>query len=87
MYGDLLYESGSSRNPLSDALLDSLIYSKCRTYKHVVLSHRRLENRGVDFKSLPPHLLLQKVGFLLVGHTHEDIDGTNRRIFSNLKSI
>jgi hypothetical protein len=115
MYGDLLYESGSSRNPLSDALLDSLIYSKCRTYKHVVLSHGKLENRVVDFKSLPPHLLLQlgnatsdnkdhlfmflslltmlgafitiEVGFLLVGHTHEDIDGTNRRIFSNLKSI
>jgi hypothetical protein len=33
MYGDLIYESGSSRNPLSDALLDTLIYSKCRAYK------------------------------------------------------
>jgi hypothetical protein len=27
-----------------------------------------------------------EVGFLLVGHTHEDIDGTYRRMSSNLKS-
>jgi hypothetical protein len=27
-----------------------------------------------------------EVGFLLVGHTHEDIDGTYGRISSNLKS-
>ena len=27
-----------------------------------------------------------EVGFLLVGHTHEDIDGTNGRMSSNLKS-
>ena len=30
VYGDLLYETGSSRNPLSNALLDTCIYSKCR---------------------------------------------------------
>ena len=69
----------------------------------------------VDFKPLPPHLLLQldnaesdnknlyvfmflsllttlgvfitiEVGFLLVGYTHEDIDGTQGRMSSNLKS-
>jgi hypothetical protein len=40
MYGDLLYESGSSRNPLSNALLDNNIYSKCRGYKDNFLSHR-----------------------------------------------
>ena len=69
----------------------------------------------LDFKPLPPHLLLQldnvasdnknhyvfmflsllialgvfitiKVGFLLVGHTHEDLDRTYRRMSSNLKS-
>lgn len=102
MYGDLLYESVNSRNPLTNALLDTSIYSKCQVYKD-------------DFKHLPPHLLLQldnaatdnksrylfmflslltelgvfitiEVGFLLVGHTHEDIDGTYRRISSNLKS-
>ena len=73
------------------------------------------KNQNLDFKSLPPHLLLQldnvasdnknhyvfmflslltafgvfitiEVGFLLVGHTHEDIDGTYRRMYSNLKS-
>jgi hypothetical protein len=27
-----------------------------------------------------------EVGFLLVGHIHEDIDGTYRRMSSNLKS-
>jgi len=27
-----------------------------------------------------------EVGFLLVGHTHEDIDGTYGRMYSNLKS-
>ena len=30
MYGDLLYESGSSRNTLSNALFQNSIYSKCR---------------------------------------------------------
>ena len=69
----------------------------------------------INFKSLPPHLLLQldnaasdiknrylfmflslltaigvfitiEVGFLLMGHTHEDIDGTYGRMSSNLKS-
>src|SRR5713226_1928285 len=73
------------------------------------------KNQNLDFKSLPPHLLLQldnaasdnknryvfmflslltaldffitiEVGFLLVGHTHEDIDGTYGRMSSNLKS-
>jgi len=115
MYGDLLYESGSSRNPLSNALLDTSIYSKCRVYKDEFLSHGRLENQDIDFKPLPPHLLLQldnaasdnknrylfmflslltalgvfitiEVGFLLVGHTHEDIDGTYGRMSSSLKS-
>ena len=38
MYGDLLYESGSSRNPLSNALLQNSIYSKCRLYKDAFLS-------------------------------------------------
>ena len=27
-----------------------------------------------------------EVGFLLVGHTHEDVDGTYGRMSSNLKS-
>jgi hypothetical protein len=105
MYGDLLYESGCSRNPLSNALLDNNIYSKCRVYKDDSLSHRISKNQNVDFKPLPLHLLLQldneasdnknhylfmflsllttlgvfitiEVGFFLVGHTHEDIDGT-----------
>ena len=73
------------------------------------------KNQNVDFKPLPPHLLLQldneasdnknhylfmflsllialgvfntiEVGFFLVGHTHEDIDGTYKRMSSNLKS-
>ena len=73
------------------------------------------KNQNLDFKPLPPHLLLQldnaasdnknryvfmflslitaldvfitiEVGFLLVGHTHEDIDGTYGRMYSNLKS-
>jgi hypothetical protein len=115
MYGDLLYESGSSRNPLSNALLDNNIYSKCRVYKDDFLSHRISKKQNVDFKPLPPHLLLQldnaasnnknrhlfmflsllttlgvfntiEVGFFLVGHTHEDIDGTYERMSSNLKS-
>ena len=30
MYGDLLYESGSSRNTLSNPLFQNSIYSKCR---------------------------------------------------------
>ena len=38
MYGDFLYESGSSRNPLSNALLQNSIYSKCRVYKDAFLS-------------------------------------------------
>ena len=103
MYGDLLYESRSSRNPLSNALLETSIYSKCRVYKDDFLSLQRSKTQNVDFKSPPPHLLLQldnaandnmncyvfmflslltaigvfitiEVGFLLVGHTHEDID-------------
>ena len=116
MYGDLLYESGSSRNPLSNALLQKSIYSKCRMYKDAFLSlNGSSKNQNFDFKPLPPHLLLQldnaasdnknryvfmflsllttlgafitiDVGFLLVSHTHEDIDGTYRRMSSNLKS-
>ena len=106
MYGDLLYESGSSRNTLSNALLQNSIYSKCRVYKDAFLSlNGSSTNQNLDFKPLPPHLLLQldnaasdnknhyvfmflsllivlgvfttiEVGFLLVGHTHEDIYGT-----------
>ena len=38
MYGDFLYESGSSRNPLSNALIQNSIYSKCRLYKDAFLS-------------------------------------------------
>jgi hypothetical protein len=116
MYGDLLYESGSSRNTLSNALLQNSIYSKCRVYKDAFLSlNGSSKNQNLDFKPLPPHLLLQldnaasdnkncyvfmflslltalgvfitiEVGFLLVGHTHEDIDGTYGRMSSNLKS-
>ena len=116
MYGDLLDESGSSRNPLSNALLQNSIYSKCRVYKDAFLSlNGSSKNQNIDFKPLPPHLLLQldnvasdnknryvfmflslltalgvfitiEVGFLLVGHTHEDIDGTYGRMSSNLKS-
>jgi hypothetical protein len=41
MYGDFLYESGSSRNPFSNALLDTCIYSKYRVCKDDVLSHGR----------------------------------------------
>ena len=59
VYGDLLYETGSSRNPLSNALLDTCIYSKCRVYKDDFLSHGRSKSQNVDFKPLPPHLLLQ----------------------------
>ena len=73
------------------------------------------KTQNVDFKPLPPDLLLQldneasdnknhyvfmflslltalgvfitiEVGFLIVGHTHEYIDGTYRRMSSNLKS-
>lgn len=115
MYGDLLYESGSSRNPLTNALLDTSIYSKCQVYKDDFITHGRSKSQNVDFKTLPRHLLLQldnvasdhknrylfmflslfaalgvfitiEVGFLLVGHTHEDIDGTYGRMASNLKS-
>ena len=116
MYGDLLYESGSLRNPLSNALLQNSIYSKCRVYKNAFLSlNGSSKNQNLDFRPLPPHLLLQldnaasddknryvfmflalltvfgvfiaiEVGFLLVGHTHEYIDGTYGRMYSNLKS-
>jgi len=116
MYGDLLYESGSSRNPLSNALLQNSIYTKCRVYKDAFLSlNGSSKNQNLDFKLFPPHLLLQldnaasdnknryvfmflslltalgifitiEVGFLLVGHIHEDIDGTYGRISANLKS-
>ena len=116
MYGDLLYESGSSRNTLSNALLQNSIYSKCRVYKDAFLSlNGSSKNQNLDFKPLPPHLLLQldnaasdnkncyvfmflsllialgvfitiEVGFLIVGHTHEYIDGTYERMSSNLKS-
>jgi hypothetical protein len=84
-------------------------------YKDDFLSRGNSNNHNVDFKPLPPHLLLQldnktsdnknrylfmvlsllttlgvyitiEVGFLFVGHTHEDIDGTYRRMSSNLKS-
>ena len=58
MYGDLLYESGSSRNPLSNALLQNSIYSKCRVYKDAFLSlNGSSTNQNLDFKSLPPHLV------------------------------
>jgi hypothetical protein len=40
MYGDFIYESGSSRNPLLNALIDNNIYSKCRVYKDDFLFHR-----------------------------------------------
>ena len=115
MYGDLLYESGISRNPLTNALLDTSIYPKCQGYKDDFISHGSSKSQNVDFKPLPPHLLLQldnaasdktnrylfmflslltalgvfitiEVGFLPVGHTHEDIDGTYGRMSSNLKS-
>lgn len=59
MYGDLLYESGSSRIPLTNALLDTSIYSKCQVYKDDFISHGRSKSKNVDFKSLPRHLLLQ----------------------------
>ena len=59
MYGDLLYESRSSRNPLSNALLETSIYSKSRVYKDDFLSQGRSKTQNVDFKPLPPHLLLQ----------------------------
>ena len=59
MYGDLLYESGRSRNPLSNALLQKSIYSKCRVYKDAFLSlNGSSNNQNLDFKPLPPHLLL-----------------------------
>jgi len=115
MYGDLLYESGISRIPLTNALLDTSIYSKCQGYKDDFISHGSSKIQNVDFKPLPPHLLLQldnaasdnknrylfmflslltavgvfitiEVGFLPVGHTHEDIYGTYGRMSSNLKS-
>ena len=41
MYCDLLYESGSSRNPLTNSLLDTSIYSKCQVYKDDFISHGR----------------------------------------------
>jgi len=41
MYSDLLYESRCSRNSLSNALLDTSVYSKCRVYKDDFLSHGR----------------------------------------------
>ena len=58
MYGDLLYESGISRNPLTNALLDTSIYSKCQGYKDDFISHGSSKSQNVDFKPLPPHLLL-----------------------------
>ena len=59
-YGDLFYESGSSRNPLSNALLQISIYSKCIVYKDAFLSlNGSSKNKNLDFKPLPPHLLLQ----------------------------
>ena len=114
MYGDLLYESGNSRNPLTNALLDTSIYSKFQVYKDDFISPGRSKSQNVDFKALPPHLLLQldnvasdnknhylfmflsllnslgvlitiEVGFFPMGQTHEDINGTYRRISSNLK--
>jgi len=115
MYGDLLYESGSSRNPLTNALLNTSIYSKYQVYKDDFISHGRSKSQNIDFKPLPRRLLLQldnatsdnknrylfmflslltalgvfiiiEVGFLPVGHTHEYIGGTYRRMPSNLKS-
>ena len=115
-YGDLLYESGSSRNPLSNALLQNSIYSKCRVYKDDFLSlNGSSKHQNLEFKPHLPHLLLQldnaasdnnnryvfmflsllttfgvfitiEVGFFFVGHTHEGIDGTYGRMYSNLKS-
>ena len=58
VYGDLLYETVSSRNSLSNALLDTSIYSKCRVYKDDFLSHGSSKNQNFDFKPLPPHLLV-----------------------------
>ena len=58
MYGDLLYESGISRNPLTNALLDTSIYSKCQGYKDDFIFHGGSKSQNVDFKPLPPHLLL-----------------------------
>lgn len=114
MYGDVLYESGISRKPLTNALLDTSIYSKCKGNKDDFISHGSSKSQNVDFKPLPPHSLLQldnaasdnknhylfmflslltalgvfitiEVGFLLVGQTDEDIDGTYGRMSSNLK--
>ena len=59
MYGDPLYESGSSRNPLTNALLDTSIYLKCQGYKDDFISHGSSKSQNVDFKPLPQHLLLQ----------------------------
>ena len=60
MYGDLLYDSGSSRNTLLNALFQNSIYSKCRVYKDAFLSLNGIsKNQNLDFKPLPPHLLLQ----------------------------
>ena len=59
MYGDLLDESGSSRNPLSNALLQNSIYSKCRVYKDAFISlNGGSKNQNLDFKPLPRHLFL-----------------------------
>jgi hypothetical protein len=41
MYGDIIYENGSYRSPLSNAFLDTCIYSKCRVYKGDFLSQGR----------------------------------------------
>ena len=60
MYGDVLYESGSSRSTVSNALFQKYICSKCRVYKDAFLSlNGSSKNQNLDFKSLPPHLLLQ----------------------------
>ena len=92
------------------------LFNQNVVYKDAFLSlNGSSKNQNLDFKPLPPHLLLQlgnaasdnknryvfmflslltalavfitiEVGFLLVGYTHEDIDGTYRRMSSNLKS-
>ena len=60
MYGDFLYESGSSRSTVSNALFKKSICSKCRVYKDAFLSvNGSSKNQNLDFKPLPPHLLLQ----------------------------
>lgn len=111
----IYFMSGISRNPLTNALLDTSIYSKCQGYKDDFISHGISKSQNFDFKPLAPHLLLQldnatsdnknhylfmflslltargvfitiEVGSLPMGHTHEDIHGTYRRMSSNLKS-